>query len=132
MDPEELRRRTKRFALEAMKLFNELPNTPLARIVGCQFVRAATSVGANHRAANRARSHAEFISKIGIVEEEADESCYWLELMIEGRILPALRVEPVLKEAKELTAIFTASGRTARSRRIKSIGDSRSAFRVSP
>ena len=145
MDPEELRKRSKRFALDAMELFGEMPNTPLARINGSQFVGAATSVGANHRAANRARSHAEFISKIGIVEEEADECCYWLELMIEGRIMPAARVEPLLKEARELTAIFTASGRTARSRSVKSIRDSqsplpdssairnsRSAFRVTP
>lgn len=121
MDTEELRKRTKRFALAGMKLFSDMPNTQLARIIGSQFVRAATSVGANHRAANRVRSHAEFIAKLGIVEEEADECCYWLELMIEGNLLQSSRVDPVLKEAKELTAIFTASGRTARSRGAKPV-----------
>ena len=145
MDAEEPRKRTKRFALEAIKLLSEMPATQIARHVGGQFVRCATSVGANHRAANRARSHAEFIAKIGIVEEEADESCFWLELMTEGRLMPAARVESLLKEARELTAIFTASGRTARSRSARSIRnfqptrddssairDSRSAFRVTP
>jgi four helix bundle protein len=67
--------------------------------------------------ATRARSHAEFISKIGVVEEEVDETCYWLELVIEGRLLPSAKVAPLLREAQELTAIFTASGRTARTNR---------------
>jgi len=94
-----------------------LPNTVPGRIASDQFARCASSVGANYRAATRARSHAEFISKIGIVEEEADEACYWLELAVEARLLPAAKVEPLLQEAQELTAIFTASGRTARTNR---------------
>lgn len=117
MNPDGLKNRTKAFALAAMELTDAMPNNAKGRVVGNQFLRCATSVGANCRAADRARSHADFISKIGIVEEEADESCYWLELMIEGKLLPAQKVESLLREAQELTAIFTASGRTARSRR---------------
>ena len=114
MDSEELKRRSKKFALAAMELAELLPKNAKGRIVENQFLRSTTSVGANYRAATRSRSHAEFISKIGIVAEEADESCYWLELMIEGHLLPSSKVAPLLQEAQELTAIFTASGRTAR------------------
>lgn len=117
MNTEELKARTKRFATAAFELIGSLPNTVPGRIVGNQFGRCASSVGANYRAAARARSHAEFISKIGTVEEEADESCYGLELMIEGKLLPSAKVEPMLRGARELTAIFTASGRTARGNR---------------
>jgi four helix bundle protein len=117
MDSEELKGRTKRFALAAMELVELLPRNAKGRVVGNQCLRSATSVGANYRAATRARSHAEFISKIGVVEEEADETCYWLELVIEGRLLPSVKVAPLLREAQELTAIFTASGRTARTNR---------------
>src|SRR5207244_1185856 len=109
MDTDELKRRSKRFALDGMKLVGELPNDQQGRVIGDQVLRAATSVGANYRASTRARSHAEFIAKIGTVEEEADECCYWLELVIEGHLLPASRVSVLLKEAQELTAIFTAS-----------------------
>jgi four helix bundle protein len=115
MNADELKARTKCFALDAVKLAGELPTSQTGRVIGNQFLRAATSVGANYRAAVRARSHAEFISKIGIVEEESDECCYWLELVIEAGLLSAARVQPLLKEAQELTAIFTASGRTAKS-----------------
>ena len=117
MDSEELKKRTKRFALEAMELVDLLPNIAKGRVVGNQFLRCATSVGANYRAATRARSHAEFIAKIGIVEEEADEACYWLELMAEAKLLQSAKVASLLAEACELTAIFTASGRTARANR---------------
>ena len=119
MDSEELKGRTKRFALEAMELVDLLPSTAKGRVVGNQFLRCATSVGANYRAADRARSHAEFISKMGVVEEEADESCYWLELMLEAKLVSPVRVQPLLAEARELTAIFTASGRTARANRAR-------------
>jgi four helix bundle protein len=126
MNTDELKRRSERFALDAMKLVGKLPSNQQGRVIGNQFLRAATSVGANYRAATRAWSHAEFIAKIGTVEEEADECCYWLELVIEGNLLPASRVTPLLKEAQELTAIFTASGRTAR---LNSNRESRSAKR---
>ncbi|MEW6355057.1 MAG: four helix bundle protein [Planctomycetota bacterium] len=82
--------------------------------IGRQLVRAGTSVGANYRSACRARSVAEFLSRIGIAEEEADESAYWLELIIEGRLMSEKRVRPLLQEADELTAIFAASIKTAR------------------
>lgn len=114
MDAEELKRRTKAFSLRIIRLVESLPNTATARVIGNQPLRAGTSVGANYRAACRARSQADFISKIGVVEEEADESAYWLELLIEAGILPADKLKNLLTEANELTAIFAASGRTAK------------------
>ena len=114
MDKDELKARTKLFALRTMRLVGALPGTSVGRTIGGQLVRCGTSVGANYRAACRGRSTAEFIARIGIVEEEADECVWWLELVIEGDLLPADQVEPLQKEAKELTAIFTATGRTAK------------------
>jgi four helix bundle protein len=81
--------------------------------------RSASSVAANYRAACRARSHAEFISKIGIVEEEADESCFWLDIIPETKNIQIEKVQPLLSEARELTAIFTAASKTAKSNRSK-------------
>ncbi len=124
MDRKELVKRTKSFALRTMKLIDALPNTASGRAIANQLVRCATSVGANYRAAGRARSRAEFTAKLGIVVEEADESIYWLELIIEGQLLPKRRVQPLLDEAEELTAIFAASRKT--SRRSKQIEDRRS------
>ena len=114
MKPEELKRRTKKFSLEVIKLVGALPNTRIADLFERQLVRSATSVGANYRAACRARSQADFISKIGVVEEEADESAYWLELLLETKIMNDSVARSLLVEADELTAIFTASGRTAK------------------
>ena len=105
--------RTKRFALDVIRLTAEIPKTAEGRAVGNQLVRSGTSVGANYRAACRGKSKADFIAKLGIVEEEADESCYWLEIIIEGELLPEERVEALLKEANELTAIIVASRKTA-------------------
>ena len=116
MDTDELKQRTKAFALRIIRLVEALPNTSTARVIGNQLLRAGTSVGANYRAACRARSQAEFISKIGVVEEEADESAYWLELLIEAAVLSPTKVQALLDEANELTAIFAASGRTAKER----------------
>ena len=113
MDAEELKKRTKRFALRILKLVSALPNNLQGRTVGGQLVRAGTSVGANYRAACRGRSRAEFIAKIGIVEEEADESAFWLELIIEGSLLKATLVQPLLDEANELTRIMAGSRVTA-------------------
>jgi len=87
MDEEELKRRTKRFALQVMVLVDSLPNTQVGRAIGAQLVRSGTSVGANYRAACRGRSKAEFAAKLGTVEEEADESGYWMELIIEGKLM---------------------------------------------
>ena len=118
MDAEELKRRTKTFAIRIIRLVEALPNTSTARVIGNQLLRGRTSVGANYRAACRARSQAEFISKIGVVVEEADESVYWLELLIEAAVLPPSKVQDLLDEANELTAVFVASGRTAKERQI--------------
>ena len=108
-----MKRRTKRFALDVIQLVSTLPKTTEGRVVGNQLIRSGTSVGANYRAACRGKSKADFISKLGIVEEEADESCYWLEIIIEGKILVQLEVETLLKEANEITAIIVASRKTA-------------------
>ena len=117
MTNEELKARTKQFALRVIKLVEALPNTKAADVLGRQVLRSATSVMANYRSALRARSRAEFISKIGIVEEEIDESQGWLELIVEAGLLPAVKVTALIKEADELTAIFVATGRTAKHRR---------------
>jgi len=95
-----------------MKLVEHLPKTNKGRVLGDQLLRSATSVAANYRAACRARSTAEFISKLGNVLEESDESALWMELIIEGGLLPANRVEPLLNEADELTAIIFSARRT--------------------
>ena len=113
MDAEDLKKRTKRFALRILKLVSALPNNLQGRTVGAQLVRAGTSVGANYRAACRGRSRSEFIAKLGIVEEEADESAFWLELIIEGSLLKAALVQPLLDEANELTRIMAGSRVTA-------------------
>jgi four helix bundle protein len=99
-----------------IRLTESLPKGRMGDIIGRQLLRSATSVGANYRAACRARTQVEFASKIGIVEEEADESAYWLELIVESGLLPAARVEDLLAEANELVAIFVASARTAERR----------------
>jgi four helix bundle protein len=117
MTPEELKKRTKQFALRVMKLYRNLPKGKDIEVVGMQLLRSDTSIGANYRAACRARSVADFISKITIVEEEADESAYWIELLIESRIMKKELLNGLLKEANELTAIFTASGNTAKLKR---------------
>jgi four helix bundle protein len=118
MDADDLKKRTKEFALRILKLVAALPNTLQGRTVAGQLVRAGTSVASNYRAACRGRSKAEFIAKLGIVEEEADESAFWLELIIEGSLLKATLVQPLLDEANELTRIM-ASSRISASRRIR-------------
>ncbi|MBM4305475.1 MAG: four helix bundle protein [Deltaproteobacteria bacterium] len=119
MDEKKLKDRTKQFALNIMKLVDKLPNSIAGRTLGNQLVRSGTSVGANYRAACRGRSKAEFTSKIGIVAEEADESAYWLELIMDGKLLGRDLIEPLLKEANELAAIFIASAKTAGQSQIK-------------
>ena len=109
----ELKQRIKRFGLRILILLDNLPNTIGGRAVANQVVRSATSVGANYRAACRARSRAEFASKIGTVAEEADESLYWLEVIDEGKLVSHQKIASLLKEADELTAIFTSARRSA-------------------
>lgn len=115
---DELKQRTKKFALRIVRLYRSLPKGKDADVLGYQLLRCGTSVGANYRAACRARSQADFVSKITIVEEEADESAYWMELIIESELMKSERVNELLKEANELTAIFTASGRTAKGNKV--------------
>jgi four helix bundle protein len=127
MDAEDLKLRTKLFALRVLKLTVALPLTIEGRTIRDQLVRAGTSVGANYRAACRGRSRAEFIAKIGVVEEEADESAFWLELIIEGAFLKKNRVQSLLDEANELTRIMATSrisaSRKARANRQLAIGN---------
>jgi four helix bundle protein len=111
----ELRGRTKAFAIRIVKLFRALSRSPDAQTLGKQLLRSGTSVAANYRAVCRARSKAEFIAKMGIVVEEADESVFWLELLSETGIIRAERTKDLLKEANELVAIFGASLRTSKS-----------------
>lgn len=119
---QELKERTKQFALRIMNLVDVLPKTTSAITIGRQIIRSGTSVGANYRAACRGRSKAEFISKLGIVVEEADETCFWLELIIEGNLLPEAKVQALLKEANELTAIFVSSIKTSQQNQKSKIG----------
>jgi four helix bundle protein len=116
MNADDLKKRTKQFALRILKLVEALPNTVAGRTIGGQLARSGTSVGSNYRAACRGRSRAEFIAKLGIVEEEADESAYWMELIIEGDLLKESLVQSLLDEANELTRIAAKSRVTARYR----------------
>jgi four helix bundle protein len=117
MTEDELKQRTKAFALRIIRLVEALPRSPTAEVLGRQLLRSATSVAANYRSACRAKSKADFIHKMGTVEEEADESLFWLELIAESGLTRAARLGALRQEADELTAIFTASGRTAKQNR---------------
>ena len=117
MDKAELKLRTKAFGLRVLKLVRCLPGEVGADVVGRQLVRSSLSVGANYRSACRGRSRAEFLSKLGIVLEEADESGHWLEIIIEDGMLPAAKVSALLQEANELTAIFFTATSSTRSRK---------------
>jgi len=119
MEKAELLARTKAFSLRILKLVDQLPRTASGRAIANQLVRSGTSVGANYRAACRGRSRPEFAAKIGIVAEEADETVYWLELIAEGGLLPQQRIIDLIKEANELTAIFTSARRTATKSNLK-------------
>jgi len=116
-ESEDLRNRTKAFAVRVVKLYRSLPYRSDAQVLGKQLLRCGTSVAANYRAACRSRSKAEWIAKIGIVVEEADESVFWLEMLADCEIVPLEKVALLLREAHELSALFTASQRTARSHR---------------
>jgi four helix bundle protein len=116
----QLRDRAKAFGIRVIKMVKGIDWNRVDDILIRQIVRSATSVGANYRSALRARSKADFISKITIAEEEADETCYWLEIMMEIEIFPKKRMEPLLKEAQEITAILTTAGKTAKQNRKQS------------
>jgi len=117
MDSEDLKKRIKQYGLRIIRLVESLPSSKTASVIGNQLLRAGTSVGANYRAACRARSKAEFIAKAGISIEEADESLYWMEPLIEANIILVDRLDRLMHEADELTAILTASVITARQNR---------------
>ena len=112
MDREELKKRTKEFAHRCVKLALALPETVLGGHIRVQLIRCSTSVGANYRAACVAQSRAEFASKLSIVIEEVDESCFWLEFVIDEKLLKKSQVDPLLNESKELTSIFVSSRKT--------------------
>jgi len=114
--PEDLRRRTKAFALRVIKLFRALPKTEEARVLGRQVLRSGTAVAANYRSACRARSRADFISKIGITVEEANETGFWLELIVDAGIIKKSKLESLMVVADELVRIFQSTRTTARSR----------------
>ncbi len=111
---ENLKKRTKAFGLRVIRLVETLPTKPAVRVIGQQLLRCATSVGANYRAACRARSTAEFRSRMAVVEEEADESGYWLEMLGDAEIMKRELLADLLREAGELTAIAVASIKTSR------------------
>jgi len=113
MNPAELKERTKQFALRILKLVAASPETITGRAIANQLVRTGTSVAANYRATCRSRSKAEFVAKIGVVLEEADETLLWLELIAEAKLLPAKRVDSLLAEANELVAIMATSRKSA-------------------
>jgi four helix bundle protein len=109
-----MQQRTMDFAVQAVKFFAKLPRTDEARVPGKQFLRAGTSVGANYRAVCRAKSEADFISKMGTVVEESDESAFWLELMEKAGVCNASAIQPLKAEANELLRIFSTSLNTAK------------------
>jgi four helix bundle protein len=114
---DELKARTKQFAIRTVKMYRALPKTRDAQVLGGQALRSGTSVAANYRAVCRARSKAEFVAKLGVVVEEADETVFWLELLVETGIVKPGKMQKLLAEANELLAIFAASQHTARKAR---------------
>ncbi|MBK9455111.1 MAG: four helix bundle protein [Bacteroidetes bacterium] len=127
MNPDLLKARTKKFAIACLAICKRIPPVPENNVLKIQLSKSGTSVGANYRAACRARSQNEFIAKLSIVNEEADESCYWLEVITEGEVLADAETFKLLKEANELNAIFTASAKTAKMNRwLKQQGDKES------
>ena len=125
MNEPELKRRTKAFALRILTLADRLPRTRSGNAIANQVVRSGTSVAANYRALCRAKSRADFVNKATIVEEEADETGFWLELIIEAKMFPAKRVTPLLQEADEMTAMMVATRKTAIKRSTKATIENR-------
>jgi four helix bundle protein len=128
MNEMEMKNRTKQFALRTLKMADNLPRSRSGNAIATQVVRSSTSVAANYRALCRAKSRADFVNKTSIIEEEADESSFWLELIVDGGPLTAARVQPLLNEADEITAIMVASRKTAR----KNLRISNADFRLEP
>jgi four helix bundle protein len=116
MNEKELKERTKQFALRIIRLVSLLPKNIIGQSIGKQLIRCGTSVGANYRSACRGRSKAEFVARLGIVEEEGDESAFRMEPIIESGLLEKDMIEPLLKEANELVAIMVASRKSAKNK----------------
>jgi len=114
MNEQLFKKRTKKLALDIIKLVEDLPKSRTADVIGRQLLRSATSIGANYRAACRGKSKADVISKLSIVEEEADESAYWLELLIDSGVVPETRIMELLKETNEIISMTVASIKTLR------------------
>src|ERR1019366_5308294 len=110
----DLRQRTKKYALRIIRLFTSLDKSTVAQVLGRQMLRSGTSVGAHHREASRARSVAEFVSKMETGLQELDETAYWLELLIESQLIPASRLAPLIDETEQLVSIFVASVKTSK------------------
>jgi four helix bundle protein len=121
--PEDLRRRTKDFALRIIRLYVSLPKTTEAQVIGKQILRSGTSVGANYREAYRARSDAEFVAKIGDCLKELDETAYWIELLEESGIVPSTKLIDLADETNQLLAICTTIAKRVRSRLRETPGD---------
>ncbi len=119
MDADEFKQRTKALAIRMIRLVESLPDSQSASILGRQLFRSATSVGANYRAACRARSRADMVHKLGIVEEEADETLYWLEILGESGMVPTSRLGDLTRETQEILAMTVASKRTLRRAQIE-------------
>lgn len=116
MTSDELKQRTRALALRVIRMCEALPKGRAADVIGRQLLRSATSVGANYRAACRAKSTADFVAKMGIVEEECDECLYWMDLLIEAGFVKQARVSGLMREANELLSITVSSIKTARRR----------------
>lgn len=114
MTKEEMKARTKRYALRVIKAVQSLPEDRVANVLGNQLLRSGTSVGANYRAACRAKSTADFVNKLKIVEEESDESLFWMELLVESGITPQQKLAELMKEGDELVAITVSALKTTR------------------
>jgi four helix bundle protein len=114
MSPHEFKARTKAYALRVIRVVETLPRDLVSRTLGQQLLRSATSVAANHRASARAKSTADFLSKMGIVEEECDESLFWMELLVETQRMKKIRLEPLMKEGTKILSMIVASIKTAR------------------
>ena len=117
MNEQEFKKRTKQLTLRVIELVEQLPKTRTADILGRQLIRSGTSVGANYRSACRGKSTADVLSKLAIVEEEADETIYWLELLVEAKIVTEIEVAELMKETNEIVAMIVASIKTLRGRR---------------
>ena len=117
MEQKDLKKRAKEFAFRAISLVEALPKAKTADVLGRQLLRSGTSVGANYRSAYRAKSPPDFIAKMGIVEEEADESIYWMELLLESGLIHKDEIDDLLQEADEIVAITVSSIKTARTRK---------------